>query len=190
MGRERVNIEQVPVVPAAVGRRLLEDRNHRPAAAVVWAHPAAASRAAYLAVLERIDHDRIRLSALGQSPVVVRLVALPRPQGPIPRWLCPRCSRTCLVLVLFGLGPDDHPEPIISCSTCARLQYETRGRSRIRRSVLRALLRVGSGQRIPRFLLVPDVVTMDFPRLRKRFRNVSITPGPDPEPSLAVRLTL
>ena len=157
-GHPRINTETTPCLPASCGRMVLADPKRGPLLAV-WLDPADRRAIGYLVVVEAVPDlpDAVKVFPLGQSASVVRLITHQRPQGPWTLWLCPGCSRPSTGLYLLARGADDAPRLGLACRECSGLHYASRSAPAVRSRVLRALLGVQPGERIPtRLPLVPD----------------------------------
>jgi len=179
-GAERIDIEGVPCLPSTVGKMLLNDPRHRPIFAV-WLDPGVRDMIGYLAVLT-VDPslpDAVLVCGLGQPSVRVRLARRPRHQGgTLALWRCPQCGRLATGMFLFGRGSDGVLRLGVACSRCQGLCYRSRSAPVTRTAVLRSLLKLEPGARIPRAPLIPDVIVVDPKSLSRRFRNLSVVDGP------------
>lgn len=141
----RVDVEDVPRLPAYVARYVLEDRRARPYL-VVWTDRVfgQGERVGLALRAEPRDGDRVRLVAphMDETAGTVRV---PIPGGRTALlWRCPTCGVARRFLYVHRLTPWGFRFGDLGCARCNRLRWNSQGRflGRVGRAVR-------GGQRLP-----------------------------------------
>jgi hypothetical protein len=125
----RVNVEDVPRLPAYVARYVLEDRRQRPYLALWTSYSWGTGDGVALAVRVTAEGDAVRLESHGFSGRAL-VVRRPIPGGKVATfWRCPSCARPVRFLYVHqvtarGLHPSGP-----RCSRCNNLRWSSQGRT-------------------------------------------------------------